>query len=223
MRQESETPENAETQQDDERGLGAEPVAVTAGAAAKPLDEPDSQHSNLATLEGRGLPVEAAAPAEGARPCFDERPPDGELLVEQLTGSVPVQQVSKYQAEKLMDGAVALYLSLKPHDPVESILARLIVAGTNASLDCLARATKCDDSVRARETNLRHGLKGTMYVDSLIKSLETHRGKGRSNVTVGQVKVEAGGQAIVGNVETGGEQLPSLTAGNRLPAKRDQS
>ncbi len=222
MREQSETPENAEAQQDDGRGLGAEPVAVTEGAAAKPFDEPDSQHSNLATLEGRGLPVEAAAPAEVARPCFDERPPDGELLVEQLTGSVPVGQTSKYQAERLMDGAVALYLSLKPHDPFESILARLIVAGTNASLDCLARATKCDDS-RARETNLRHGLKGTMYVDSLIKSLESRRGQGRSKVTVGQVKVEAGGQAIVGNVETGGDQLPSLTAGNRLPAKRDQS
>ena len=59
------TPENAETQPDDERGLGAEPVAVTEGAAAKPIDEPDSQHSNLATLEGRGLPVEAAATSRG--------------------------------------------------------------------------------------------------------------------------------------------------------------
>jgi len=40
MREESETPENAEAQQDDERGLGAEPVAVTEGAAARFGSEP---------------------------------------------------------------------------------------------------------------------------------------------------------------------------------------
>ena len=36
-----------------------------------------------------------------------------------------------------------------------------------------------------------------------LEALDRHRGKGRANITVGQVNVESGGQAIVGNVAPG--------------------
>jgi len=36
-----------------------------------------------------------------------------------------------------------------------------------------------------------------------VEALNKHRGKGQQNITVKHVNVEAGGQAIVGNVETG--------------------
>jgi hypothetical protein len=41
-----------------------------------------------------------------------------------------------------------------------------------------------------------------MYMRHL-DALDRRRGKGRTNITVGQVNVESGGQAIVGNVEAG--------------------
>jgi hypothetical protein len=139
-------------------------------------------------------------------PEFDrlagKRPPDGFLLAHQLTSSVPRGREEKREWQ-LMDGAVGLYLSLQPQDPIESIISRLIVAGTNATMDCLGRAAQFDSSSRARDLNLRYGLKGAPVVADLIKLLESRRGQGRPNVTVGNVNVEAGGQAIVGSVEIG--------------------
>jgi hypothetical protein len=46
---------------------------------------------------------------------------------------------------------------------------------------------------------------------ALIDVLNRHRGKGQQTVRVEHVKVQAGGQAIVGNVETpgGGDRLKS--------------
>jgi hypothetical protein len=38
----------------------------------------------------------------------------------------------------------------------------------------------------------------------LLDTLNRHRGKGQQKVTVEHVHVHAGGQALVGNVETGG-------------------
>lgn len=200
MREESETPKNAEAQQDDARGLGAEPVAVTEGAAATPLDEPGRQHSNLVTLEGPGLPVEAAATGERERPRIDHTADFG-LLIHQVTYSVPLGS-EENRNWRLMDGAVGLYQSLKPQDPIESIIARLIVASTNATMDCLGRAAQCGES-RARDLDLRYGLKAAPVVADLIKLLESRRGQSRPSVTVGAVNVEAGGQAIVGQVAVG--------------------
>ena len=42
----------------------------------------------------------------------------------------------------------------------------------------------------------------------LLDTLNRHRGKGQQKVTVEHVNVAAGGQAIVGNVETGGGVAP---------------
>ena len=203
MRVESETLENAEAPRDDERGLGDEPVAATEGAAPKPLDEPGHQPSNLATLEGPGFPVEAVATAERERPRIDATPDFG-LLIHQVTYSVR-RGSEENRNWRLMDGAVGLYQSLEPQDPTESIIARLIVASTNATMDSLGRAAQCDDLSRARDLNLRYGLKAAPVVADLIKLLASYRGQsqGRQTVTVREVNVEAGGQAIVGNVEVG--------------------
>ena len=43
-------------------------------------------------------------------------------------------------------------------------------------------------------------MKGTEVVGNLIKLRDLRRGAGHQNVTVGSLKVESGGQAIVGNV-----------------------
>jgi len=186
--------------------VSAEPTTATDALPATPSDEPVRQNSALATLEEKrepGLPVEAAAMPEFDRLC-DKRAPDGFLLAHQLTSSVPRGSEEKREWQ-LMDGAVGLYLSLQPQDPIESIISRLIVAGTNATMDCLGRAAQFDSSSRARDLNLRYGLKGAPVVADLIKLLESRRGHGQGGqtVTVREVNVEAGGQAIVGNVEVG--------------------
>lgn len=159
--------ENTELRENDEPSVGAEPVAATEAAAVVPLDEPDRQHPDadeltLAKLERTkepGLPVEAAAAAEPGLP-----------LTRQLIGSVRLGGNEQLNWTLIGD-AVGLYQSLKPQDPIESIISRLIVAGTNATMDCLERAAQFDGSSRARELNLRYGLKGAPVVADLIKLL----------------------------------------------------
>ncbi len=56
------------------------------------------------------------------------------------------------------------------------------------------------ENTNARHLELRSGMKGTEVVGNLIKLRDSRRGAGNQNVTVGSLKVESGGQAIVGNV-----------------------
>ena len=51
----------------------------------------------------------------------------------------------------------------------------------------------------------------------LVKALDNRRGAKSEKVTVGQVNVEAGGQAIVGNVEA----APHSGASPTKPSKTD--
>jgi hypothetical protein len=57
---------------------------------------------------------------------------------------------------------------------------------------------------KLRDLNLRHGMKGATIAADLLKALNDQRSEKPEKVTVGNVNVEAGGQAIVGNVEASG-------------------
>jgi hypothetical protein len=124
-----------------------------------------------------------------------------ELLEHQLNTSVPSGYAQEIQS-KFRRGAVDLYASLRPKDAIDSILARLTVGLTNLTMDCVDRAG-ISGTKPARDVNLRYAMKGATVVVELIKARESRRGQGGQNVTVGKVNVEAGGQAIVGNIETG--------------------
>ncbi len=54
-----------------------------------------------------------------------------------------------------------------------------------------------------REQNLKHAEKLLSIYSRQIEVLDKHRGKGQQKVTVEHVHVEAGGQAMVGHIETG--------------------
>ena len=66
--------------------------------------------------------------------------------------------------------------------------------------------------------NLRYGIKGAATLADLIKLYDSRRGKGGQTVTVGKVNVEAGGQAIVGNVETG-DRRKQTTGPDSVPRR----
>jgi hypothetical protein len=103
----------------------------------------------------------------------------------------------------LAAGAVDLYRQLAPADAIETVLSMLIVGVSSASADCLAQAASTHpDYLERRDLNLRHGLKGAAVAADLIKALDARRGNPEPrNVTVRDVNVEAGAQAIIGSVE----------------------
>ncbi|HAN62623.1 MAG TPA: hypothetical protein DCQ79_01935 [Rhizobiales bacterium] len=128
-------------------------------------------------------------------------------------GSVSVPPGANYAHDwHLRNDAIALYAAIEPRDAVESLLARIMVGLGNGVMDCLGRAAESGDWLEPRKVNLGFAVKGGLAVAQIVKALDHHRGQDRQKVTVGQVNVESGGQAIVGNVGRRGrrEQVTQL-------------
>lgn len=102
--------------------------------------------------------------------------------------------------------AVELYESLKPADGAESMLAAQMVGTHSAALECLRRAVVDGQTFAGRDMALKHAQKLMALYAKQLDTLNKHRGKGQQKVTVEYVNVVEGGQAIVGNVNTGDRQ-----------------
>ena len=92
---------------------------------------------------------------------------------------------------------------IKPRDEIEGMLAAQMVATHSAAMDCLRRAMVEGQTFEGRDINLKHAAKFLSIYSRQIEVLNKHRGKGQQKVTVEYVNIEAGGQAVVGNIETG--------------------
>ena len=113
----------------------------------------------------------------------------------------------------LVQSAISMLQGIKPTDEMEGMLATQMVATHNAAMECLRRAMIQAQSVQGRDHNLKHASKLLSLYARQIEVLNRHRGKGQQKVTVEYVNVEAGGQAVVGHIETGDR--------NRAPGTRD--
>lgn len=104
--------------------------------------------------------------------------------------------------------AVQLLESLAPSDGAEAMLAMQMVGTHSAAMECLRRAMLPDQMHHATNDYLREAQKMMGLYTRQLEALNRNRGKGQQKVTVEYVNVEAGGQAIVGSVDTG-KQPPS--------------
>jgi hypothetical protein len=99
-------------------------------------------------------------------------------------------------------GAVALLRGINPVDEIEGLLATQMVATHSAAMECLRRAIIPGQTLAGCEQNWKHAAKLLSIYTRQMDALNKHRGKGQQKVTVEYVNVEAGGQAVVGHVET---------------------
>jgi len=99
--------------------------------------------------------------------------------------------------------AVELYESLEPAEGAEGMLAAQMVGTHFAAMECLRRAALSNQTFEGRDVNLKHAQKLMVLYARQLETLNKNRGKGQQKVTVEHVHVAPGGQAIVGNVETG--------------------
>jgi hypothetical protein len=93
-----------------------------------------------------------------------------------------------------------LYQGLNPKNTPEAIIATVQVALLNASLGCLADARREGTPPDVRDMYLKHGINAATRLADLMERFGT---TGSRNIRVGNVNVEAGGQAIVGHVQAG--------------------
>ena len=118
--------------------------------------------------------------------------------------------LGEVQREALYVKAIDLFESLKPADGIEGMLATQMVGTHNAAVESLRRAMIYDQSLEAHKVYLSQAERMMGMYMRQVDALAKHRGKAQPNITVGQVNVESGGRAIVGNVGVG--------AGSAAPA-----
>jgi hypothetical protein len=99
--------------------------------------------------------------------------------------------------------ALELYQDFSPEDGLEGMLSAQMVSTHFAAQECMRRAAHSQQSIESRDMNLKHAQKLMALFTHQVAALDKHRGKGQQKVTVEHVNVEAGGQAVVGNVEMG--------------------
>src|SRR5215207_11202687 len=109
----------------------------------------------------------------------------------------------EWQAQQLAAVAGSLR-GIEPRDELEGMLAAQAMAAHHAAMECYRRAMLGEQTSEGRKENLTQANKLSRTYTALLESLNRHRGKGQQKVTVEHVHVHAGGQAIVGAVETGG-------------------
>ena len=105
------------------------------------------------------------------------------------------------EREALLVKAIDLFESLEPSDGIEAMLATQMVGTHNAIVECLRRAMLKEQPLEAYKVYLSQAERLMGLYTRHLNALAKHRGKTQPNITVGQVNVESGGQAIVGNVE----------------------
>src|ERR1700731_3409239 len=91
------------------------------------------------------------------------------------------------------------------------MMAAQLLATHNDTRECYRRAMIAEQTLEGRRDNLNQANKLSRTYATLIEALNRHRGKGQQKVTVEHVDVHAGGQAVVGMVESprGGDQPKS--------------
>ncbi len=124
--------------------------------------------------------------------------------------------LSEDQKSDRMASAITTLEGIKPRGEIEGMLAAQMVATHSAAMECLRRAMIPEQTFKGRDQNLKHAAKLLSIYSRQVEVLDKHRGKGQQKVTVEYVNVEAGGQAIVGHVETG--RGPKLRKGSATPA-----
>ena len=124
------------------------------------------------------------------------------MLSRQLTSTLIVPA---YVPRGTMEAAATeLVAEIDPRDAIEGMMATQMVAAHNMTMDCFRRVAAVESVMDAQgaEINLRLGAKMSATFVKLSDALERRRGRGPARVSVENVNVGSGGQAIVGNVET---------------------
>ena len=143
-------------------------------------------------------------------------------VLDQVMGSLWLPPGASHDARlAIVEAAVAALEAIAPRNELEGMLAVQMVSTHNAAMDCLRRAILSEQTFEGRDLNLRHAAKLLSIYTRQLEVLDKHRGKGQQKITVEHVNVHAGGQAIVGNVSSGGEP-PAASQSSVLPTLKHQ-
>ena len=126
------------------------------------------------------------------------------ILANQAFQTLWVKHSDPETRDKQLTATVAALMGIGPKDELEGMMAAQLVAAHNAAMECYRRAMLGEQTLQGRSESLSQANKLSRTYSTLLEALNRHRGKGQQKVTVEHVHVHAGGQAVVGTVETQG-------------------
>jgi len=182
---------------------------------AKSITESQAVASPMVADNTEPTPSKGTALVTTTTPTVMLDEPYAMTVVQQLAKTIPESDRDSETYKISLDEAVATYKLMKPANPAESAICRLVIALTTAGMQSLGRATAAEGLPLSQERDLKLGIKAAKSVAELITVLDSLRGRHQS-VNVGQVNVHSGAQAIVGNVSQ------PKSAGSRLNPCKDQ-
>ena len=141
-----------------------------------------------------------------------------ECLLSQLANVVTIG-TTLHPAD--LNHAVAMVQGIRPADETEAMLAAQMVAIHNATMTA-ARRLKNVDMITQQDSasNMLNKLARTFAIQ--VEALKKYRSAGEQTIKVQHVTVNEGGQAIVGNVRTGGGGTSETGGQPHEPCRDDE-
>jgi len=115
-------------------------------------------------------------------------------------------------SEGAVNGALAMLHGIAPSDEVEAMLVSQMIVTHHAAMTALRRVA-FSETIPQQDSNGNLATKLLRTFAAQLEALHRYRNKGEQKVTVEHVHVHAGGQAIVGHIETKGPGAPPDSGG----------
>ena len=158
-------------------------------------------------LDSNGIPdLRSGHPDQGVGAALTmealalTRVPELSALLHQV---VDLTQKDRKPDEQGINQMLAQIAAIEPTDGIEAMLATQMVTVHNAMLKS-ARSLRGSETIPQQDSNGNLVNKLARTFATQVEALKRYRSKGEQKVVVEHVTVNEGGQAIVGNVETGG-------------------
>jgi hypothetical protein len=115
------------------------------------------------------------------------------------------ETMSSTQVDTMFKKATAMLAELQPTTATEAMLATQMVGAHHAAMLFVTCATKPTDTDEGRDRNVLRALRLMRLFTEQVEAMAKLKGKSsQQRVVVEHVTVQAGGQALVGAVNTGG-------------------
>ncbi len=125
---------------------------------------------------------------------------------------IPVN-VGESERDKLFTAAASALMEFKPTDAIEGMMAVQAFGLHSAAVECLRRAMLPEQPFEAADRLRRQAANLSRAFLDVVAGLDRKRGKGGHQVVrIERVQVAPGGQAIVGNVQTGATPSDGVAA-----------
>src|SRR5262245_27605573 len=124
------------------------------------------------------------------------------ILANQAANTLWTRHSDDEIRERQYKATACALIGIDPKDEMEGMMAAQLLAAHNAGMECYRRAMLPDQTLEGRRENLNQANKLSRTYAMLLDALNRHRGKGQQKMTVEHVHVHAGGQAVVGVVES---------------------